>query len=83
MYIAFATMAFCIDKEPKVDFLTHYVVYVLFRTAFVWSCWYMNKLIVKEVVVVQSSSEPTRLIFLIVKVSQDPGDFCDNEVKMI
>jgi cleavage stimulation factor subunit 3 len=36
VYIAFATMAFCIDKEPKVYFLTHYVVvYMLFRTAFV------------------------------------------------
>lgn len=39
VYIAFATMAFCLDKDPKVDFLTDYVVYVLFGTAFLFEYW--------------------------------------------
>lgn len=49
VYIAFATMTFCLNKDPKVDLFTHYVVYVLVITAFLfdlvdfWLSWLLRR----------------------------------------
>lgn len=53
VYIAFATMAFCLDKDPKVG------LWSILKKCFS----FFDKLIVKDVVVVQSSSEHPPILF--------------------